>query len=90
MPGSSAAGDRCPNCHRDNLFFAGPLGGPLYLICHTCGWRPEAVGAVPLPPKDAFWQAAQERGITREQFDREWEDYQRSRMLESQRMSDGR
>jgi hypothetical protein len=76
-----ATGGDCPNCKAGRLYYVGGLAGAAsHLACFACGWRPEAVQAAPMPPREAFWQAAEVRGVTRAQFDIEWDDYQRSKL----------
>jgi hypothetical protein len=50
------------------------------LKCTLCGWSVEAYKGYQLPSKSDFRLAAQDRGITWEQFDREWVEYQAYRV----------
>ncbi|HVI92338.1 MAG TPA: hypothetical protein VM659_28875 [Dongiaceae bacterium] len=77
-------GDDCRNCRGGRLYYDGGLaGGASHLACFACGWRPDAAPASPLPPREAFWLAAEVRGISRAQFDLDWDEYQRSKLPKS-------
>lgn len=74
--------ETCRNCGKGTLSaIAGCFGGESRLQCHICGWFADALHGERMPPKSEAWANASERGISWVQFDREWEAYQRSRMV---------
>ncbi|HVJ44699.1 MAG TPA: hypothetical protein VM639_24595 [Dongiaceae bacterium] len=76
-----SVGDDCHNCRGGRLYYDGGLvRGVSHLACFACGWRPEAVQAGRMPPRETFWLTAEARGVSRAQFDLEWDEYQRSKL----------
>jgi hypothetical protein len=73
------AGDACENCKTGRLYYYG-ASSVANLSCGSCGWRPEALRGLKMPSRDAAWENSQERGITWEQFCREWDEYQAARV----------